>query len=298
MPAEHLKIQMSKVSNDELRQKLLEYMAAAPDDGFKKIWPKLQNDPSLKGRVAMGSGLSEFLALTQQAQESGTTFAAMLDKANGHDRAADSASDPDKMRQVLLERLVASPDAEFKALWPLIEKDERIGKQSMSVGLETFLAISQESRESGMTFADMLDGRTNAGDTENSVDCPPPPPEAMKMEVVIDPKNFVGCNIPGCDDEDCGQTDAVPGGGETYFDVRVEKYLQVSTEELPKMIVSDAKKTVRSLVDEDHSGYVALRDRVGTSTRTTLGFKAYFKARLGDDGMVYINISRTCKGSF
>lgn len=203
------------------------------------------------------------------------------------------------LRLKILGFMAACPEAEFKTLWPIIQKDPFFGQAALSSCLRTFVFLAHEAAESGVTYTEMLERLSGGAAAKDVTLRPPPPPSPFETrEVAVDPSIFMGCNTPGCDDAGCERTDVVPGGGATIFDVRVDKSLMMTAGEMPVMIVADARRTMKTLVDKDHPGYKVLRDQVGTSSRSNLAFTAYFRARLDGDGLVYIDVSRARKPTF
>jgi len=127
--------------------------------------------------------------------------------------------------------------------------------------------------------------------------CAAPPPAAFAGgEVAIDPSRRNRCNDPNCEDEFCEQSDLVPGGGRTKFDVRVDRPLMTKAGVKPILFVHDKARTVEAVVEDDQQPAFSTLMQLVTSTGN---YKAYFKARYDeDDRRVYVDTTRMVKRNF
>eukprot|EP00930_Biecheleria_cincta_P014361 TRINITY_DN12387_c0_g1_i1.p2 TRINITY_DN12387_c0_g1~~TRINITY_DN12387_c0_g1_i1.p2 ORF type:complete len:162 (-),score=25.79 TRINITY_DN12387_c0_g1_i1:506-991(-) len=126
---------------------------------------------------------------------------------------------------------------------------------------------------------------------------PPVPTSVASGEVAIDPMRVPACDDPSCNDASCElpTPGVVPGGGQARFEVRVDKPLSTRPGSKPAMFVHDAARTVEALVEDDQQpAFSVLWETIGS----TGFFKAYFRARLGTDGLVYIDTSRLLQRAF
>lgn len=128
----------------------------------------------------------------------------------------------------------------------------------------------------------------------------PPPAALPSREVSIDPK--IGkppCDDPNCgcdDDADCGSLpNGVPGGGNAKFVVRVDMPIMTRPGTKPILFVHDEIRSIESTVGDDQQpAFTVLWDDI----KATKKFKAYYRARLDEDGLVYIDVTRHLQRSF
>lgn len=134
-----------------------------------------------------------------------------------------------------------------------------------------------------------------------AVQVPVPEPvfSSSTPEVAVDPKRpACDCGDADCADEEAGKDlDVTPGGGLSRFDVRVDIPIRTRPGFKPGVFIHDQARTIETKVEDDQQpAFSVLWDRVSSTHRGT--FKAYMKARVGSDGLLYIDTLRLLKRSW